>query len=179
MPFSSLGEAGDFMGVMGASSQLMSGILGPLLQALDARDAALLSRRITRGLRNEVRPVLGELVGLPAVGGKGGYPEIPVLPAIETAQQLLRSPRTYTDQEIQSMQASQRLMSPRFRSLAGPATGAALSRALPPPQNVWETTVAPKLQALAANALLRRQAAARAAQFRNARYLTAAQGFVK
>lgn len=166
-------------GIAGASAGLVSSILGPLLQALNAREAASLSRSITRGLRHEVRPVLGELVGLPAVPGKGGYEEIPVLPAIETAQHLLRTPKVYSDKEIQSMQMAQRLLNPRFRALAGPATGASLASALPAPQDVWKTTVFPKLQAQAANALLRRQAASKAAQFRNARYMTAAQGFVK
>ena len=166
---------GAASGAAGTTSNLLSAIF----QMSEARRAAELSRSMTRGLRREAVPFLTELTGLASVQGKGGVVGGEPLPEISAAQQLLRSPRLYSEEEIRRMQAAKRLMSPRFRSLAGPATGASLARAMPVPSNIYETIVAPRLEAMAANEAAKRRAAAAASAFRNLRFQIGAQGYVK
>lgn len=170
---------GGLASLAGASASVTGSVLSAIFQALDARDQAQLAREISRGLRLEAIQGLQELTGLIEVPGKGGIVGGPPLPAISTAQRLLRSPRTYSDQEIRHMQAARRLLNPRLRSLTGPATGASLARALPAPSNIWETVVAPRIEAEAANRALRQRAAAAASQFRNLRFRIGSTGYVK
>lgn len=166
---SGIGAAGA-MGIASAASGMTSSLLTAIFQGLEAHRQASLGRDISKSLRREAVPWLRRLTGLVERPGKGGVVGGEAEPAVLAAQQMLRSPRTYSEQEIRSMQAARRLMSPRFRALAGPATGATLARALPAPSNVWETVVQPRMEAEAANALLGMRGAGAASAFRNLRF---------
>lgn len=145
-----------------------------ILQFLRARQAAKLSRDLSKFFRRESYPVIGQLVGLPAVEGKGGFGAQPMDPLVALSQQLLRSPPQYTDEDIEAMETAQRSLNPRLRALSGPATGRSLTAALLPPTRYWESVLQPAMEALAANLGIRQQAAAAGAARRGERYRLAA-----
>ena len=167
------------MAAFGFGMNMAQNLTEGLINLIRGREELKFSRRISRGLRREIRPALGELIGLPAVTAKGGFGEHPVSSQVAIAQALLRAAPQYSEGDIAKMRAAQSMLNPRFRSITGPATGTTLARSLVPPTRYWEEVLQPRMSALGANLAARQRGALAASAFRNARYRLAAEGYVK